>query len=524
MAVSAFALIGFNSFHAEIKGISDKGIPDITKRAKLNNLISQVLSETERLISAQSTPVQRLSYGSIQKSIEEINQIVSSDSELQNGLSGEIETITSTLEELNGLVSDSVKLAEDKNSMVLRLFSFSEDIIRFEQEARADVGTRSGYNNLSAWIGHVIAIINETNKAVSIGAMYKVKILRESLHQDFDNLAKISDHIPSETAKDLKIIEQKLSNLVIGEDGLVNKIESAITVNLKKFGRGNFTRNMIDDFKGRNISGFNTLVATTAESSMILSKRIGFVTAVFTIISIAALLISAVVVVYFRRNIVQRLVKLNSDILSRSSGQDVEITCTGNDEISDMAEVFIFYDNEVSRREEELTRIAMVDSLTGVSNRRHFMELADRELQRSIRYDHPMCMLMLDIDHFKNVNDTYGHHVGDIVLQSISKVCRNTLRDNDLFGRLGGEEFAAVLVESDFSEAKHVAERLRELVESCRVDSEGELIKCTVSIGIACAGSVDSLEMLMIEADRALYKAKEDGRNRVVVADSQRED
>jgi diguanylate cyclase (GGDEF)-like protein len=296
----------------------------------------------------------------------------------------------------------------------------------------------------------------------------------------------------------------------------VDKIEEAIKVSLQKYGRGNFTRNMVEDFKNRNISGFNTLINYTADNSRLLSERTGQMTLIFAVVSIGAFVTSGFVVIYFRKNLVQRLMKLNKAILGRLAGEEIEIDSSGNDEITDMAKVFLYYDNEVSNREEKLRKIAMIDELTGVSNRRHFMEQGEKELQRSMRYKHNTCLLMMDIDHFKSVNDTYGHHIGDIVLQNIANICSNALRDNDLFGRLGGEEFAAVLVETDPDEAHLAAERIRELVEKARLEAEGELISCTISIGIVCACErYDSLESLMVSADKALYNAKNNGRNRV---------
>lgn len=516
VAVSGIALIGFHSFHSAMKDISNKGLPDITRRAKLNNLISHVLSETERLISAESSPVQRLAYGNIEQSMEEIGRIVGSDFELNETLSNEIEVINSTLEELNDMVTENVAVSSGIQELMSRLFDFSEEIIKFEQDTRVTISDQKTYSGLSTWTGHMVAIINKANQAGTIDAMYKIKILRNSLSRDFANLEKISGDMPADLRLKMKAVEEQLSDFVISDDGLVDKIEEAIKVSLQKYGRGNFTRNMVEDFKNRNTSGFNTLINYTADNSRLLSERIGQMTLIFAVVSIGAFMTSGFVVVYFRKNLVQRLMRLNKAILGRLAGDDVDIDTSGNDEITDMAKVFVYYDNEVSNREEKLRKIAMIDELTGVSNRRHFMELGEKELQRSIRYKHNACLLMMDIDHFKSVNDTYGHHIGDLVLQNIADICANALRDNDLFGRLGGEEFAAVLVETDPDEARLVAERIRELVESAKMDAEGELISCTISIGIVCAYErYDSLESLMVSADKALYSAKNNGRNRV---------
>ena len=170
--------------------------------------------------------------------------------------------------------------------------------------------------------------------------------------------------------------------------------------------------------------------------------------------------------------------------------------------------------------EEELRRLATTDSLTKMFNRGHFLELSKREVGRALRYRRPLSLMMIDIDHFKRINDNYGHDAGDRVLQSFAVIGRNQIRDVDIFGRLGGEEFAILLPDTDFSSAGEVAERLRREVENTRVSVEHDTAKITISIGVSTvSGSIQDLDSLMISADKALYKAKWEGRNKVRYAD-----
>jgi diguanylate cyclase (GGDEF)-like protein len=152
-------------------------------------------------------------------------------------------------------------------------------------------------------------------------------------------------------------------------------------------------------------------------------------------------------------------------------------------------------------------------------NRRHFFELAQRELDRSIRYRQPFTLLMIDIDHFKQINDTWGHGFGDEVLRAIGWVLRDTLRSVDIFGRTGGEEFAAVIVESSEAEAAEIAHRVRAAVEANPLTApDGTTIQATVSIGIThLRGRMVGFDRVMNEADQAMYAAKKTGRNRVMV-------
>jgi diguanylate cyclase (GGDEF)-like protein/PAS domain S-box-containing protein len=166
---------------------------------------------------------------------------------------------------------------------------------------------------------------------------------------------------------------------------------------------------------------------------------------------------------------------------------------------------------------QELERLSQVDMLTGLANRRRFMQLAEQELSRKRRYGGDLAVFMMDLDHFKSVNDTYGHQTGDLVLQKLGDICREVLRDLDCVGRLGGEEFAVVLPSTDVDHAMLVAERLREAVENAAVtDPKGAIVRCSISIGVTTLHDDSiSLDTLLSQADRALYQAKHQGRNQV---------
>jgi len=168
--------------------------------------------------------------------------------------------------------------------------------------------------------------------------------------------------------------------------------------------------------------------------------------------------------------------------------------------------------------ESRLTHLAATDPLTGTDNRRSFFEKGEKELRRAGRYKRPISLLMLDIDNFKSVNDTHGHAFGDRVLQCFVETCRGILREQDVLGRLGGEEFAVVLVEENLEAGRLVAERLRRAVEALELENAYVTCRVTISIGVCgWAGEPESLNKALERADKALYAAKMDGRNRVIV-------
>ena len=171
------------------------------------------------------------------------------------------------------------------------------------------------------------------------------------------------------------------------------------------------------------------------------------------------------------------------------------------------------------RENDKLEELAFIDPLTNCVNRRKFEELSNSELQRSSRYNSELSFLMLDIDHFKAVNDTYGHAIGDDVLKHFSSVCLKLARDTDIVARVGGEEFIVMLLETNEKGALTFAERFREEIYNSTLTIEDYAIQYTVSIGISSLNRDKDSEVSMIlqRADRALYVAKESGRNKSVI-------
>jgi len=163
---------------------------------------------------------------------------------------------------------------------------------------------------------------------------------------------------------------------------------------------------------------------------------------------------------------------------------------------------------------EVIYRMTIVDGLTQVNNKRYLLETLEREIPRGRRHDRPLTLVMFDIDHFKHINDTYGHLAGDYVLKEMAQLVKNRLRPDDIIGRYGGEEFAIVLPETDLEGAVHIAEELRTLIERHPFVFEQERINVTVSLG--AAQLTDEMDVLRFikAADERLYAAKREGRNR----------
>jgi len=192
------------------------------------------------------------------------------------------------------------------------------------------------------------------------------------------------------------------------------------------------------------------------------------------------------------------------------------------DQAKELSQLNEALQREVEEREkltQELKMLASVDELTGTSNRRHFYELANYQIKRHQRYQLPMSLLMLDLDHFKYINDAHGHQMGDKVLKRFADTLLSLLRNVDIVGRIGGEEFVVLLPECEESDALHKAGQICSCFDAMSMDIDGQQLGLTISIGISVLQDDETIDQVLDRSDQALYAAKRAGRNRVSVWD-----
>ncbi len=184
--------------------------------------------------------------------------------------------------------------------------------------------------------------------------------------------------------------------------------------------------------------------------------------------------------------------------------------------LSDTLEEIRIKNEKISVMNKMLKMQVITDPLTEVFNRRYLFEIFKREIARAKRYNEPLSVIMMDIDHFKKINDTYGHMIGDKILKGIAKVIKERIRTSDIIARYGGEEFVIVLTNANLEIAQKIAEDLRQKVENIVFKIEEKSIKATISLGVAQLKEDDDVDTLLIRADENLYTAKNRGRNAVV--------
>jgi diguanylate cyclase (GGDEF)-like protein len=201
----------------------------------------------------------------------------------------------------------------------------------------------------------------------------------------------------------------------------------------------------------------------------------------------------------------------------------VRVTPIRDNEGRTVGAVEIFSDNsprvQLAEKVEELEKMALLDPITRIGNRRYGDLSLVARLNELERYDWPFGVLFMDIDHFKKVNDLYGHDVGDRILRIVATTMINGLRSSDVVSRWGGEEFIALVPQVDIEQLKNVAEKIRLLVEKSSISIEGKNIEVTISIGATLARKDDTAETLIKRTDELMYRSKCEGRNRLSVED-----
>jgi diguanylate cyclase (GGDEF)-like protein len=239
-----------------------------------------------------------------------------------------------------------------------------------------------------------------------------------------------------------------------------------------------------------------------------------------SIVLLIAAVIDATLVAYLHISVLRRLVALRNGVVSSAAGSPVPVADDGRDEIGDLARSLRHFIEQIGIKEEELRLLAATDALTGLANRREFMTRGVAEILRTQRYNLNVCVMMIDIDHFKKVNDTWGHAVGDEAIRQVAFMTRDQCRAVDVVARIGGEEFAVLLPQTDAAGGLSMAERLREAVAGRALSlAGGQTLNVSISVGLAEMTPQDGdLYHLLARADAALYEAKQLGRNRVRLA------
>ena len=249
-----------------------------------------------------------------------------------------------------------------------------------------------------------------------------------------------------------------------------------------------------------------------------LRNHINNMFAVFYVISLLFFAVLLLMIHFSRTRILQPVYALDDAI--KKGFEKFPDNVFHEYEVGRLAKKFFEMKENMEKSYQDLKELSFRDNLTGVFNRNYFFQAAEIEHRRQKREDNHLCLMMLDIDHFKSVNDTYGHLIGDDVLKKISQNISGAIRETDVLARFGGEEFIVLLINSNISDGKHIAEKIRakvaEEIFQIKDADHSTKFNVTVSIGVSLVRKNDeSINIAISLADRALYEAKDEGRNQV---------
>ena len=268
-------------------------------------------------------------------------------------------------------------------------------------------------------------------------------------------------------------------------------------------------------FDGRTIG-----TLTLLSDNVAIRERINAFVLMQLLVSVLTLVIIAFISIRLQRVFTTPIFHIIETIrtIAQTKNYAVSVDTIQNDEFKVLYTHFNDMIAEIRERDARLSRLATTDPLTGLANRRHAMEVMQTMVSRARRKQEPFGLVMFDIDHFKHINDQYGHPVGDMVLKAVSGTLLRTAREIDLVARIGGEEFLVLCDKSDLDATQRIAERMRAAVEEAVIACGDEApLKVTASGGVyAAVPESDDLEVLLARVDSALYRAKENGRNKVI--------
>lgn len=347
----------------------------------------------------------------------------------------------------------------------------------------------------------------------------------------FDTAFEQSDHVKGEIKRVLAIIEE-IARLRAQAQGaaLPGPADEAVA---REAGEAwHIARGILNGLVQQLSTG---AAAATSDSVTQIAERAHWATQLMALGMFGMTLIFCASVYFVRRAVVKPILRVTKGLDQvRALQGTVRMRREGLQELDDIAQATEGFGTALERVREHtaalereiaerqlvqarLQALATTDDLTGLTNRRHFIAIAEQELERARRYKLPLALVMMDADHFKVINDRFGHHAGDVALQTLAKVGLGHLREVDTLARIGGEEFALLLPQTGSPEALSVAERLRQAIADAPIECEAGRIHLTISLGVATldAGTVERIEQLMQMADTALYRAKANGRNRV---------
>ncbi|WP_412970909.1 diguanylate cyclase [Glaciecola sp. MF2-115] len=504
--VVLFSTIRLTEIGKILAELTNETVPKVSYAATLNTQIQNLATLTAVLANAQSKPARQLARESVQKSMQQINDTLLKNSTDSTFLFTRLNTLYKEIHELDELVLQRIIFQKQLENSKSRLNAEIQKLLTNTREI-------NGPSNSESMLVEALLL---SVKITEESRLHEIRQIEANLLEILERLKFQFDASEMNEQFNTKNIEA----LLFDPEGLINQKIQSLRIEGRTRGRDNFVRNLIADAS----SNLQYQAYVVNKTSIENARKSTLLTQQYSILTIAAgalaVLLALAIIYFLHKRIITRLMALSRQVRKAANSPDARITVEGNDEISELANMFSIYQERVKEQESTLLNMTLTDPLTGIPNRRAFESKLIETIDLALRSQSDVSVLMIDIDYFKAYNDHYGHSAGDACLRLVANELNKTLsRQTDFCGRFGGEEFVCILPNTDLAGAKAVAESLRKAIESLEIPHEKASTNSFVTVSIGAATSVFNKnthltkEILVLQADKALYRAKEKGRN-----------
>lgn len=505
--VTVLSLIRLADVRALLLSLTEESVPVISQTSQLNNQVQSLATLATFLSESHSVPEVSSAKRKIDVVIAQINLNLTNRKTDSQYLTKQLNTVYDEIDELGALVL--TRIAQDA-SLETNLTTFYDVVFSLFVDGELNQDDKETTNNLLSILLLALQIDQQTR-------LHELRKIEQDLK------SKIEQTQNSLRSSNLTLVNtiESLKSLAVGESGLVNQKVESLRITGRSRGRDSFVRNLIADvashleFQSQVIN--QNLLTEASQAAEVTSQQITL--AIWT--GILVVLITLVIIYVLYQRIVVRLLLLDSQVNRASEDDTALVSISGNDEIANLAQTFSMYLQRVRDQEKALLDMALTDPLTNIPNRRAFDKQIKEMIAQAQRNNWDLTILLIDIDFFKVYNDHYGHNDGDACLRLVARQLNAVvLRNTDFCARFGGEEFVCLLPNTDANGAKDKAEALRIAIENMQIPHNGNKVSPVVTVSVGGATfpfSIDTnwtADIIIEQADKALYRAKAEGRNR----------
>ncbi|MBV2129574.1 GGDEF domain-containing protein [Arsukibacterium indicum] len=490
-----------------VSNVAEQAVPAVLEASQVHDKVKELNLQSELLRDAISQAARARASQQISQIIVQISSLDHQQYVQHQYQQQRLRLIADEARSLDMLIAERLVLQQQSRQWLERLSQLQQQSQQFNTS-----------NTSQPWLLHYSGLLQNVTALYNIDRLYNLRQSGVELEKLLSTNKQLLNQLSQAERQAAAALFEQLHAALLSEQGIFSLREAELSNIARATGKANFLRSLVTDYASETeLNAYQSaasLMQLSQQSSIALQRQNQFSFG----LALAAILLLLAIMFYTQKRVIKRLKLLNKKVLAGSGFEDDDILFASNDEIADIARSFTEYRKTVAAQQTALERQSLTDGLTGIANRRHFDSQLNSAVAMAKRMQQPLAVLLLDVDHFKAYNDSYGHLAGDDTLKAIAKTLADTLqRQIDLVARYGGEEFACILPNTSPEQAKIMAEQLRLDVLALMLPHHASPTAgfITISLGISCLlpGQDISDKVLLNQADKALYQAKSQGRN-----------